>query len=39
MAQVPWWIMMVHKGLWGLLPVNVMMLVLHIRALYKWNNE
>ncbi len=38
-SQVPWWVIMFHQDLWGLLPVNVMMLVLHTRALYKWNTK
>lgn len=38
-AQVPWWVIMFHGSLWGLAPVNVMMLVIHIRNLMKWNKE
>ena len=38
-AQVPWWIIMFQGALWGLLPVNFMMLVLHVRNLWKWNKE
>lgn len=38
-AQVPWWLIMVSGGLWGLLPVNGMMLVIHIRNLIKWRRE
>lgn len=38
-AQVPWWIIMVQGSLWGLLPVNLAMLVMHVRNLRKWNNE
>jgi len=38
-AQVPWWIIMVEGNLWGLLPVNGMMVVLHARNLWKWNKE
>lgn len=38
-AQVPWWVIMVKGGLWGLLPVNGAMLVIHTRNLWKWNNE
>lgn len=38
-AQVPWWIIMFTDGLWGLAPVNGMMLVLHVRNLMKWNKE
>lgn len=38
-AQVPWWLIMTEGGLWGLLPVNLMMLVLHVRNLIKWNKD
>lgn len=38
-AQVPWWIIMIDGALWGLLPVNGLMLVLHIRNLWKWSKE
>lgn len=38
-SQVPWWIIMFQGSLWGLLPVNVAMLVMHIRNLWKWKNE
>lgn len=38
-AQVPWWLIMVTGSLWGLLPVNVMMLVMHVRNLIKWRKE
>ena len=38
-SQVPWWAIMFTEGLWGLAPVNVMMLVLHARNLKKWNKE
>lgn len=38
-AQVPWWLIMVQGGLWGLLPVNGLMLVIHIRNLVKWTKE
>lgn len=37
-SQVPWWSIMVLDNLWGLAPVNVMMLVLHIRNFIKWKN-
>lgn len=36
-AQIPWNIIMVTGGLWGLLPVNLAMLVIHTRNLWKWN--
>jgi hypothetical protein len=35
-AQVPWWLIMYEGSLWGLLPVNAVMLVLHARNLWKW---
>ncbi len=35
-AQVPWWFIMYEGSLWGLLPVNLMMFVLHGRNLWKW---
>ena len=35
-AQVPWWLIMYEGSLWGLLPVNTVMLVLHARNLWKW---
>jgi hypothetical protein len=35
-AQVPWWTLMVHMDLWGLLPLNVTMLVIHVRNTWKW---
>lgn len=38
-AQVPWWLVMYEGSLWGLLPVNAMMLVLHARNLHKWLSE
>lgn len=36
-AQVPWWVIMYQQSLWGLLPVNIMMLVIHVRNLSKWS--
>ena len=36
MAQLPWWIIMVQGGLWGLIPVNVSMLIVHTRNLRLW---
>jgi hypothetical protein len=36
MAQVPWWIIMVQGSLWGLIPVNVSMLIVHTRNLRIW---
>lgn len=38
-AQIPWWIIMVDGSLWGLLPVNGLMLVMHLRNLWKWSKE
>jgi uncharacterized membrane protein len=38
-AQVPWWVIMWHGSLWGLAPVNTMMLVIHVRNLWKWKLE
>lgn len=38
-AQVPWYAMMIHDGLWGLLPVNAVMTILHARNLLKWWRE
>lgn len=38
-AQMPWWALMIHAGMWGLLPLNIAMLVLHARALWKWKPE
>jgi hypothetical protein len=38
-SQVPWNIIMVSGGLWGLAPVNIMMLVIHIRNLIKWRAD
>lgn len=39
LAQVPWWIIMIDGSLWGLLPVNCAMLVVHVRNLLKWRND
>jgi hypothetical protein len=38
-AQVPWWIIMVTQGLWGLLPVNIFTGIIHARNLWKWIKE
>lgn len=35
-SQVPWWALMIHDGLWGLLPINAAMVILHTRNTYKW---
>lgn len=34
-SQIGWWGIMGVDGLWGLLPINVMMVALHTRALWK----
>jgi hypothetical protein len=39
LSQVFWWTIMVVYGLWGLLPVNAMMVFIHTRNLRKWKNE
>lgn len=39
LSQVPWWSMMFYSGLWGLLPVNVAMSVIHIRNYLKWRKQ
>jgi hypothetical protein len=39
LSQAPWWTLMVYEGLWGLLPVNGMMLVIHIRNYVSWKRE
>jgi hypothetical protein len=39
LSQVPWWLLMVHESLWGLLPVNAMMLVIHTRNFIRWKHE
>jgi hypothetical protein len=38
-AQVPWWTIMITGGLWGLLPVNATLLVIHARNLIKWRRD
>jgi hypothetical protein len=38
-AQVPWWLLMYQGSLWGLLPVNAVMLVVHARNLWKWSRQ
>ena len=35
-AQVPWWVIMIHGSLWGLIPINVSMAIVHIRNLWLW---
>ena len=35
-SQVPWWWFMVLEGLWGLLPLNILMLCIHVRNYIKW---
>jgi hypothetical protein len=36
LAQVPWWTIMIQGSLWGLLPVNSALLIIHTRNLWKW---
>lgn len=38
-SQVPWWTLMFVEGLWGLLPVNIMMVAIHARNFLKWTRE
>lgn len=38
-SQIPWWSLMIYEGLWGLLPVNILMTVMHIRNFIKWRKE
>lgn len=38
-SQIPWWTIMFVDGLWGFLPVNVVMLWMHTRNFLKWRNE
>lgn len=38
-SQVPWNIIMFSGALWGLAPVNIMMLVIHVRNLLKWRAD
>ncbi len=38
-SQVPWWTIMIHDDLWGLLPLNLLMLSMHAKNLWKWTNE
>jgi hypothetical protein len=38
-SQIPWWTIMLVDDLWGLLPVNAVMLWLHTRNFLKWRNE
>jgi len=38
-SEIPWLIVMIDSSLWGLLPVNIVMLVMHARALWKWNSN
>ena len=37
-AQVPWWALMYLQDLWGLLPLNALMLLMHARNLWKWRH-
>ncbi|UGA46822.1 hypothetical protein HU230_0012565 [Bradyrhizobium quebecense] len=38
-GQVFWWSIMFQSGLWGLLPVNIAMFVIHGRAYLKWRKD
>lgn len=38
MSQVFWWSIMFQSGLWGLMPVNIAMIVIHGRAYLKWRS-
>src|SRR5688572_499685 len=38
-SQVPWNIIMIQGSLWGLLPVDILMAVMHTRALLKWRAD
>ncbi len=38
-GQVFWWSIMVQSSLWGLLPVNIAMFVIHGRAYIKWRRD
>lgn len=40
-SQIFWWSMMYVDSLWGLLPINIILLIMHIRNLnkIKENNE
>lgn len=38
-SQAPWWLIMVDGSLWGLLPINIMSLVIHTRNFIKWRRE
>jgi hypothetical protein len=35
-SQVFWWTIMFQGELWGLLPVNIVMLIIHVRNFRKW---
>jgi hypothetical protein len=39
LSQIPWWSLMIYEGLWGLLPVNILMTAMHIRNFIKWRKE
>ena len=38
-GQVFWWIIMFQGALWGLLPLNIAMAIIHVRNLIKWRND
>lgn len=35
-TQVPWWAIMIQSDLWGLIPTNVFMTIIHARNFHKW---
>lgn len=39
MGQVFWWIIMFQGKLWGLLPLNIAMAIMHVRNLIKWRRD
>jgi hypothetical protein len=38
-SQVPWFALVFHDGLWGLLPINLAMAFIHTRNFIKWKRE
>jgi hypothetical protein len=36
-SQIFWWSLMITSGLWGLLPLNIVMLCMHVRTYNKWS--
>lgn len=39
MGQVFWWIIMFQGSLWGLLPLNIAMAIMHVRNEIKWRAD